>query len=263
MAHKPKRRPVETSGAAGVDHKTIDPTITETPAAAQAVLPLVRQNGQAAPSPMSKGEREDIQRLVRQREKVLKSAAKQRSSELLADFENQMGSEYSFDQDEVWEQAQKLAENVVQKAQAQVAARCRELGIPDQFAPSLGLGWRHRGYGNSLDERRKELRIMAKTRIEAIEAKAITDIEMSCLEAQTQIAVAGLTSEMARGFIEKLPPIETLMPKLAFEELAGKTEPPIAEQLVSPAALRQRRYRERHRNAQVTSHNDTEEEGDV
>jgi hypothetical protein len=35
-------------------------------------------------SMMTKAEREDLQRLIRQREKVLKSAAKQRSSELLA-----------------------------------------------------------------------------------------------------------------------------------------------------------------------------------
>ena len=54
---------------------------------------------------MTKGEREDLQRLVRQREKVLKAAARQRSAELLADFENQMGQEYSFDHDEVWEKA--------------------------------------------------------------------------------------------------------------------------------------------------------------
>ena len=40
---------------------------------------------------MTKGEREDLQRLVRQRKKVLKSAAKQRSSDPLADFENQLG----------------------------------------------------------------------------------------------------------------------------------------------------------------------------
>jgi len=40
---------------------------------------------------MTRGEREDLQRLIRQREKVLKSAAQQRSAELLADFENQMG----------------------------------------------------------------------------------------------------------------------------------------------------------------------------
>jgi hypothetical protein len=47
---------------------------------------------------MTRAEREDLQRLVRQREKVLRSGVKQRSAELLADFENQMGSEYSFDQ---------------------------------------------------------------------------------------------------------------------------------------------------------------------
>jgi hypothetical protein len=43
---------------------------------------------------MTKWEREDLQRLVRQREKVFKSAAKQRSAELIADFENQMGQEF-------------------------------------------------------------------------------------------------------------------------------------------------------------------------
>ena len=36
---------------------------------------------------MNKSEREDLQRLIRQREKVQKSAAKLRSTELLADFE--------------------------------------------------------------------------------------------------------------------------------------------------------------------------------
>src|SRR5262245_32687119 len=86
-------------------------------------------HAQAPNSGMSRSEREDLQRLVRQREKVLKSAAKQRSAELTADFENQMGSEYSFDQDEVWEKAKQAAEVVVKKAQEQVAARCRELGI--------------------------------------------------------------------------------------------------------------------------------------
>ena len=35
---------------------------------------------------------EDLQRLIRQREKVQKSAAKLRSAELLADFENQMAA---------------------------------------------------------------------------------------------------------------------------------------------------------------------------
>jgi len=71
---------------------------------------------------MTKHEREDLQRLVRQREKVLKSAAKQRSAELIADFENQMGQEFSFDQDEVWERATKIAQEALAKANEQIAA---------------------------------------------------------------------------------------------------------------------------------------------
>jgi hypothetical protein len=196
---------------------------------------------------MSRSEREDLQRLVRQREKVLKSAAKQRSKELIADFENQMGQEYSFDRDEVWEKATAAANREVEKVQKQVAARCRELGIPSQFAPSLNLCWQHRGYGNAVEKRRAELRRMAATRVEAIEQEAIVEIELSCLEAQTQLAVAGLASDQARQFIEKLPSIETLMPRLAFAELAGEADPPVAEQLISPNALRQQRYRDRQR----------------
>ena len=77
------------------------------------------------------------------------------AAELIADFKNQMGQEYAFDQDEVWEQATKAAEAVVAKSQAQVHARCRELKIPDRFAPNLSLDWHHRGYGNVLESRAK------------------------------------------------------------------------------------------------------------
>jgi hypothetical protein len=204
---------------------------------------------------MSKSEREDLQRLIRQREKVLKSAAKQRSAELIADFENQMGQEYAFDQDEVWAKAVEVADREVNKMQKQIAARCRELGIPDRFAPSISLDWHHRGYDNAIARRRQELRLMAETQIEAIEQKAIVQIELSCLEAQTKIATAGLTSDVAKHFLEELPSVPSLMPALSFAEVAGEAEPPIAEQLVSPNALRQRRYRERNkalRDATVT-----------
>jgi hypothetical protein len=201
---------------------------------------------------MSKSEREDLQRLVRQREKVLKSAAKQRSVELIADFENQMGQEYSFDQDEVWEQAQGIVRAEIKKANALIASRCRQLGIPQRFAPSIGSYWIDRGFDNMVEPRRKELRRMAQTQIEAIEQKAIVEIELSCLKAQEQIALAGLTTEVAKLFVERLPSIETLMPKLSFAEVAGDAEPPVAEQLVSSNALRQRRFRERlKRNGNV------------
>lgn len=198
---------------------------------------------------MSKSDREDLQRLIRQRERVLKSAAELRSAELLSDFENQMGHKYSFDQDEIWERAVETVQPLVAKAQQQIAARCRELGIPADFAPSVGLEWNARGYNNTVEARRKELRVMATTKIAALEAKALVKIGLDCLAAQTAIASAGLASDAARAFLEKLPDVETLMPALSFTELAGEADPPIAQQLVSSNALRQRRHRERQRLA--------------
>jgi hypothetical protein len=201
---------------------------------------------------MTKGEVENLQRLVRQREKVLESTAKQRSAELLADFENNLGSEYSFDDDGVWQKAKELADREVRRAQKVVASRCRELGIPDRFAPSLRLIWCHRGHDNLVESRKRELRLMAQTAIEAIEQKAIVQIKLSCLEAQTQIATASLTSNVAKQIIESLPSVESLMPALSYEEMAGEANPPIVEQLVSPGALRVRRFRERERALAVS-----------
>lgn len=218
---------------------------------------------QTASPPMTKGEREDLQRLIWQREKVLKSAAKQRSSELFSDFENQLGSIYSFDDDAVWAEAERTANQEVEKANAKIAARAAELGIPKDFAPSVGSVWIERG-ANMVKARRNELRRMAETRIAAIETKAIVEIELGCLEAQTAIAASGLTSEAARAFLTNLPSVESLMPALSYEAVAGEAKPPIAEQLTSPGALRQRRYRERHaalRDAAVTSREASEAPG--
>ena len=75
----------------------------------------------------------------------------------------------------------KAVEPQIAKAQAQIESRCRELGIPAQFAPGVKLHWHARGYGNSLEKRRAELRKMAQTQITAIEARAITQIEVTCL----------------------------------------------------------------------------------
>jgi hypothetical protein len=173
---------------------------------------------------MLKSEREDLQRLVRQREKVLKSAARQRSVDLLADFENQMGQEYSFDQDEVWAEAARLTKAVVDKAQEQIKARCREIGIPDRFAPGLELGWRNRGYENLIAKRCTELGRMAQTQIAAQEQKAIVQIELSCLDAQTNLATAGLTSDAARGFIETLPANRNAYAAAVFRRGRGRIQ---------------------------------------
>ena len=211
---------------------------------------------------MTKGERDDLQRLVRQREKVQKSAAKLRSKELIADFENAMASQFEFDDDAVWAEAAKAAQVEVDKAQQRVAARCSELGIPDRFAPSLSLEWANRGWENAVDKRRGELRRVAQSQVEALEQRAVLQIEQASVEAQTELAIAGLTSEAAQTFVARLPTVESLMPKLDYRELAGEADPPVVEQLLAPNALRQRRYRERQKALRGVTVTPDDEAGD-
>lgn len=168
--------------------------------------------------PMTKSEREDLAKLIRNREKVMKSAAGERSAELLAEFERQVASIYSYDQDEVWKSATTAAAAAVVIAQQTIAARCGELGIPARFAPCVEFSWRGRGE-NAIKDRRAELRAVAKSRIDAIEKSACTKIEMLCLDAQSQILAHGLTSAAAIAFFDELPKVEVLMPPLEMASI--------------------------------------------
>jgi hypothetical protein len=182
-----------------------------------------REIVKAQDAPMTKAEREDLQRLVRYREKILKSAARQRSAELLADFEQQCASIYSFDKDEVWAAAVAFADAAVAEASRRIADHSRELGIPPEFAPDVYMGWRGRGQNGS-KERRAELRKVAQTRIEALEAAAIVKIELHSAETLSRIIAHGLSSTAAKAFHESLPGIETLMPTVDVTAVAGMLE---------------------------------------
>jgi hypothetical protein len=208
-------------------------------------------------SEMTKSERQLIGRLIQNREKVLKSAAHVRSAELLAEFENQMGAKYDPKHDPIWKEAYDAARRVVEKQAKIVAARCRELAIPESMSPRIVFYWSENGVS---EWRKQELRKMAKTRIDAIQKQACIEIEMASLEAQAEVIHTALTSEAAKSFVEKLPSIASLMPALSFQDFCGQAKPPIVEQLVSPNALRQQRYRDRQkalrdasRNGHVTS----------
>jgi hypothetical protein len=174
--------------------------------------------------PMTRLEREDLQRLARYQEKILKSAARQRSAELMADFEQQAASIYDYDKDEVWKAAMEFAREAAEEARKQVDARAAELGIPENFRPGLNVYWHSRGRDGTR-ERRAELRRVAKTRIEALETEAIVKIELHTAETITRIIAHGLTSTAAREFLDSLPPVETLMPPLNAATVANMLEP--------------------------------------
>jgi hypothetical protein len=204
----------------------------------KAMTPAERQRRHRAivtAKPMTKSEREDLAKLIRDRERVMTAAAKQRSAELLAEFEQQMASEYRFDEEETWKQATIAAHAAGKAANQAIAERCAELGIPERFAPFVAVSWRDRGE-NALKDRRVELRNVARSRIAAIEQAAITKIKMSCHDAQAQVIAHGLSSAAAIAFFDALPTVDVLMPPLAMTAI---------EEILQTRKARSHRYIER------------------
>jgi hypothetical protein len=167
---------------------------------------------------MTDKERAEIRRHVADREKLAKAMAVERSAELLAEFEKQISAIYKWSDSEVWADAKLKADAVIMGAQAAIARECERLGIPSTFRPSLNMYWSGRGE-NAVNERRVELRRVAKAEIARIEQQAKVAIEHAHLQARVKLVEIGLHSADARKFLAALPAVETLMPPLDVKRI--------------------------------------------
>lgn len=170
---------------------------------------------------MTKGERDDLVRLVKQRERVAKTAAEQRSAAMLAEFEQQISAIHSFATNDVWKAATAAAIEAAKKANVEIMAEADHLGIPKEFQPKLSFHWATRGE-NEYAARRDELRKVAKAEIDALEKVARVQIESQSVSAQTEIIANGLSSEAAIAFLNRLPAIESMMPALDVTQIQAK-----------------------------------------
>jgi hypothetical protein len=91
----------------------------------------------------------------------------------------------------------------------------------EEFRPSLRLGWIGRGE-NLMKDRRAELRRVAQTKIAAIEAQAVAEIERQSVEVQTRLVAGSLGSASAVAFLEAMPGPAELMPALAVGDLEAQ-----------------------------------------
>lgn len=103
-------------------------------------------------------------------------------------------------------------------ADAEIARRCRNLGVREEFRPELALHWYRRGE-NGLKDRRAELRKVAQTRIAAMATQAHAEIDARVLKAYDLLLRGSLETDAARQFLEELPAAEALMPRLDITEL--------------------------------------------
>ena len=170
---------------------------------------------------MTKGEREDLIRLIKQREKVAKTAAEQRSAAMLAQFESEVSAVHVFATNEVWRAAMEAAQKAAKEAMERVEREADKLGIPREFQPQLGFSWARRGE-NEYQGRRAELRRVAKAEIDALEKVARVQIEQASVQAQTEVIANGLTSTAAIEFLRSMPAIDTMMPALDVTAIQAK-----------------------------------------
>jgi hypothetical protein len=173
------------------------------------------------PGEMTKGERDELAKVVRMRAKVARDDVDALKAERLADFEQQLATQYEA-RDERWRDLVTMAQQACAEAQAELDRRCEAAGIPQRFRPSLSVGWRERGE-NIDSKRRTELRRVAQTRLEADAHQAKVEITRREAVLRGELAARGLSSREAREWLERLPTVEALLPALRLAEIEAES----------------------------------------
>lgn len=176
---------------------------------------------------MTTGERAELAKLARLRAKVAKNDVDARIAVCLANFEAQVAAVYS-QYDAHWEELTAEAEAVVKRCDAELAKRCKELGIPERFRPEFHLSWHHRGE-NASKERRAELRRVAESRLDAQADRAKVEVERCEADIIGKIVEEGLTTASAKALLANMPTTERLMPELSLGDIEGRLPPPTSD----------------------------------
>ena len=133
---------------------------------------------------MTKGERNSLERLMRDRAKVAKNEIDSHAGRLLATIEAQLAATYP-ENHTAWADVTEHARRVIAEADTQIAQRCRELGIPERFRPSIECRWYNRGE-NAMRDRRAELRRVAQTELMARMKAAKNEVDRRTLDLVTR-----------------------------------------------------------------------------
>jgi hypothetical protein len=192
---------------------------------------------------MDHREREQLIRLARLHAKQAKTDAAERRTILEAEIADLTAAEFEA-RDQLWADAVIIAEEAAAKANAIIAARCVDLGIPAKYAPGLDLGFHARSRSFADGQRRAELERLAKKRLDALTAAAKASIDRKLLETETELIAGSLESADARAVLARMPTAEQLMPPLSLDDLGVTTwQPPegAAAELLTPSTTADRR----------------------
>jgi hypothetical protein len=147
-----------------------------------------------------------LDEVVKMRARTAKTGIDARKAHLLADFEQQMATEYSA-RDERWAAAVREGKKAVARANAEIQAAFEKAGVPERFRGGLGVGWYPRGE-NTDPKRRAELRKVATSRLDAQAKAAKLEVDEVTVRLRSELVAGGLTSDDARRWLDELPSVE-------------------------------------------------------
>ena len=191
-----------------------------TPATVTPVTPDVPITPVVPAVGMTKGERDELIKITRERGRVAKARVEAVKAELLADVEKKLSETFSY-RDQMWAEGVKVAEQAVEDANAQIQRVCDDRGVPAEFRPSVDLAWRARG-SNADPRRRAELRKLAAARVDASGKQAKLTIEADVADTVANLLAGGLTSESAREYLANMSDPRSLMPMLEVADLEAE-----------------------------------------
>lgn len=172
--------------------------------------------------PMTKTEREELRRLVRQRFKVLRKEVDQRGAELTADLEQALVARFH-DRDGRRVQAEGEVAAIVEEANRKVLEVLRQTdfdltGVGRSAIPTPRVMW------DQTD--RQILRIAALADVEAKKSAAKLTLERQEVDVLQRLAMGALESEEARDFLGSIPSVGELVPAARLDELEAALEAP-------------------------------------
>jgi hypothetical protein len=162
---------------------------------------------------MTPKDRDALLKHQQDRERVLKTTAKRRSADMLAQFEVELQHRHEIQDNEVFSRVTEVLGVAIGKAMDEVNKECERLHIPSRFRPRIRSGW---SPGGLMNVDRKLMLAIAEKQAKAQEMRAYEVIEQEILDTKTKILAASFDTDIALEMLSSMPPLEALIPPLSF-----------------------------------------------
>ncbi len=164
---------------------------------------------------MSKSERTELQRLVRQRFKLLREEVRGRQAEMTSEIDHAVVAKHQ-DRDEARAEVQRAVNRITEKANNDVDDAIKAAGYN---RTGSGSGWFSMPIIRWGDDGRHEQRRALVSDLEAKVKQAHLRLDREEVDLLQSLAIGALESDEAREFLGRIPTVAELVPASRLEEL--------------------------------------------